>query len=115
MWKDDASLLDMLNGARKLVARYAPIGWDQFTTDLDRQDGACFVICTIGEAATRVSEEFREAHPEVPWPKVIGARNVIIHGYDKVKLERVWDIISVAAPELIATLEPLLPGREQFD
>ena len=44
----------------------------------------------IGEAARRVSAEFRTEHPEVPWAQIVSQRNVIIHEYDELKLERMW-------------------------
>ncbi|MCA1819075.1 MAG: DUF86 domain-containing protein, partial [Halobacteriales archaeon] len=58
----------------------------------------------MGEAATRVSVAYRDAHPEVPWRTLVGFRNVLIHGYDGVDPERVWTAVSVhlrqALPEL---------------
>ncbi len=47
----------------------------------------------IGEAMTRLSEDLRRAHPEVPWRQVIGMRHVIVHGYDRVRLDIVASVI----------------------
>jgi uncharacterized protein with HEPN domain len=55
----------------------------------------------IGEAASRLSPEFRQVHPEVPWREIIGTRNRIIHGYENVKLDTVWDIAAMKALVLI--------------
>lgn len=52
-----------------------------------------FNLVIMGEAANRVPDEFQEKHPEIPWSSIIGTRNVIVHGYDQVKLQIVWDII----------------------
>jgi len=46
----------------------------------------------IGEAAGRVSPEFREAHPEIPWKGIVGQRNVLIHAYGEIQQERVWNV-----------------------
>jgi uncharacterized protein with HEPN domain len=67
------------------------------------------VIAVIGQAATRLSPEFRQAHPEIPWREIISTRNRIIHGYDKVKLDIIWDIATTNAGLLLERLEPLLP------
>jgi uncharacterized protein with HEPN domain len=63
----------------------------------------------IGEAARRVSEAFRSAHPEIPWRKIIAQRNVLAHEYGEIQDDVVWQVITVSIPELIKTLEPLVP------
>ena len=65
----------------------------------------------LGEAATRVSEEMRDAHPEIPWRFAIGMRNRLIHGYDVVDLDIVWDTAHENLPELIGQLEEALRQR----
>lgn len=44
----------------------------------------------VGEAASRVSADTKEAHPEIPWPEIIGLRNRLVHAYFEVNLQRVW-------------------------
>jgi uncharacterized protein with HEPN domain len=44
----------------------------------------------VGEAATRLPDEIRERHAEVPWASIVGLRNRLIHGYDEVDLDVVW-------------------------
>ena len=51
-------------------------------------------LIIMGEAANKISSAFQEKHPEIPCSSIIGTRNVIVHGYDQVKLPIVWDIIS---------------------
>jgi uncharacterized protein with HEPN domain len=63
----------------------------------------------IGEAARLVSAEFKALHPEVPWKKIIGQRNVLAHEYGEVNQDRIWLVASNSVPELIDALEPLLP------
>jgi uncharacterized protein with HEPN domain len=63
----------------------------------------------IGEAANRVSESFRQAHPEIPWRDLIGLRNVIVHLYDKVDYRRIHGIVVGRIPALIGLIEPLIP------
>jgi uncharacterized protein with HEPN domain len=63
----------------------------------------------IGEAANRVSEVFRQAHPEVPWQKMISQRNLLAHEYRDVRHEKIWSVLREHLPRLVAQLEPLLP------
>lgn len=69
----------------------------------------------MGEAARRVSEEFREAHPDLPWSEMIGMRNVLIHDYNRVNLNTVWNAIQNNILTLIEQLTPLVPPEEPDD
>jgi uncharacterized protein with HEPN domain len=62
----------------------------------------------IGEAARRVSTEFRDAHPEIPWRPIQAQRHVLAHDYGEIKHDRVWRVAETHVPELIALLEPLV-------
>jgi uncharacterized protein with HEPN domain len=66
----------------------------------------------VGEAAGRVSEETRALHPEVPWPQIVGLRNRLIHGYDAVDYDILWQIITDDLPALVTLLETALSSRE---
>ena len=72
------------------------------------------IVGVIGEAAARVSEPFRQAHADIPWGEIVGLRNRLIHGYDKVDLDILWRIVQADLPPLIAELKRILessPGR----
>lgn len=62
----------------------------------------------VGEAANRVSEEMQQQHPDIPWRQIIGLRHRLIHGYDAVDLDILWDIVQYDLPPLIAALEEIL-------
>ena len=57
--------------------------------------------------AGRVPAEARAHHPDIPWPEIVGLRNRLIHGYDSVDLDILWQIVTEDMP-LIATLEKAL-------
>jgi uncharacterized protein with HEPN domain len=62
----------------------------------------------IGEAASRVSTPFRDAHPEIRWRAAIGMRNRLIHGYDRVDLDVLWETVTEDLPHLITALQRIL-------
>ena len=62
----------------------------------------------MGEASAKVSSETQSQYPSITWTQAIGMRNRLIHGYNSVDLEVLWDTIEVDLPPLIAELENIL-------
>lgn len=62
----------------------------------------------IGEAANRVSTGLTAEHPEIPWTDIVDLRNRLIHGYDSIDLDLLWDIVALDLPPLIDQLRLLL-------
>lgn len=109
MWRDDAYLLDMLLAARKVMKYAQGVDFERFDQDEILQDAIMRRIQIIGEAARKVSEEFKEEHPEIPWYEISGMRNKLIHEYFRVIPEKVWEAVERDVPVLIDLLEPLVP------
>ena len=63
----------------------------------------------VGEAAARVSTSEQARHTAVPWHAIVGLRNRLIHGYDAVDFDILWNIIEFDLPSLIAELRQILP------
>ncbi|NOH04476.1 MAG: DUF86 domain-containing protein [Chloroflexi bacterium] len=63
----------------------------------------------IGEASGRVSAKMQEKHPQLPWQAMKGTRNRIIHEYDSIELDIIWDIVEQDLPFLVAELEKIVP------
>ena len=62
----------------------------------------------VGEAASRVPKEECVKYPEIPWPQIVGLRNRLIHGYDAVDLDILWQIIVHDLPPLVTALEAIV-------
>jgi uncharacterized protein with HEPN domain len=62
----------------------------------------------VGEAASGISDGFRNAHPAIPWKSIIGMRHRLIHGYFDVDLDIVWQTVHADLPQLLRQLEDLL-------
>ena len=66
----------------------------------------------VGEAASRIPEEECARYPEIPWAQMVGLRNRLIHGYDAVDLDILWQIVKVDLPPLVAILETIVPASD---
>jgi uncharacterized protein with HEPN domain len=108
MSRDPAYLLDILQECRLVLTFVEGIDQNVFNTDLLRQHAVTRSIEIIGEAAKRLSDEFRDLHPEIPWKLIISMRNVLIHQYDDVKLDVVWDVLHNEIPTLITQIAPFI-------
>ena len=62
----------------------------------------------IGEAASKLSKEFRAAHSEIPWERIISLRHRLVHDYLGIEIPKVWKIVREHVPSLIVALEPLM-------
>jgi uncharacterized protein with HEPN domain len=99
----------MLDAARQVVQFTRGITFATYLGDPMRRLAVERALEILGEAARRISEGFRNAHPEIPWRDLVGQRNVLAHDYGEIKQDRIWEAATRHAPELISRLEPLLP------
>ena len=111
--RDTACLWDMLDAARTVLDFVSGIRLEQFMVDRMRQMALERAVEIIGEAARQISEEFRRAHPDIPWRSIIGQRNVLAHEYGEIKQERMWVLATTHIPDLIERLKPLIPSETE--
>ena len=106
--EDTVLLRDMLDYACR--ARDAVAARSREDLDRDHVLGAALerFVEVIGEAAGRLSDETRDASPQVPWSEIIALRNRLIHGYFAVDHDILWTVIQDDIPELTAVLEDLV-------
>ena len=107
--RDQAYLWDMLEAAKEITAFLKGIRYDDFVRSKMIRSAVERQLMIVGEAAKRVSEEFQEKHPEIPWRQIIGQRNVLAHEYGDIKVERVWAAATINVPALLKALESLVP------
>lgn len=112
MWRDDAYLLDMLIYAQKARSFTAGAAWEKFASDEVLQAATLHVLQVIGEAASKVSEDTRKAHPQIPWQQIVGLRHRLVHDYPSVEIPKIREIIENHVPQLIEALEKIVPPEE---
>lgn len=85
--------------------------------DLDRDYMLAFALTraieVIGEAASKVSEETQERFKEIPWSLIIGMRHRLIHGYDEINLDILWETATRAVPPLVQDLERIIKAESR--
>ncbi|MBE9169157.1 DUF86 domain-containing protein [Pleurocapsales cyanobacterium LEGE 06147] len=109
MSRDKASLLDMVNAAKRVIKFTEGLDKSALATNEEKQSAILYQVVVIGEATKRLSLEFRTQHPEIPWKDIAGMRDILAHQYDRINLNTLWDVVQTDIPELLALLEPLLP------
>ena len=113
MWRDNAWLLDMLQSAQKALQYSRGFPQTQFMDDSLRQDAILRQLTILGESVKRISAELKAAHPEIPWKKIAGFRDVVVHDYFGVNLKEVWRIIQDDLPALSQTLRTFSSPRKK--
>jgi uncharacterized protein with HEPN domain len=105
--KDDRIYIDHILECIEWITRYTAEGRDAFFSDRKTQSATLRELQTLAESAQRLSDELRKAHPEVPWESISGFRNVLVHDYLGIRLERIWEIIERDLPVFRATLQAI--------
>ena len=100
--RDDKTLLqDMIEAARSAVSAIEGSEPAALATDHVRALGLVKCLEIVGEAAGRLSADFRDRHPAIPWKQIIGMRNRLVHAYFEIDYEQVWKALSEDMPPLI--------------
>jgi uncharacterized protein with HEPN domain len=105
---DWVSLRHMLDHAREACGMVQGRNRSDLPTDRSLELSLTRLIEIIGEAATRVSDSTKEKHGEIPWKNIVGMRNRLIHGYDRVDLDVLWDTVEINLPPLIRHLQKIV-------
>ena len=108
--KDRMRLQDILD-AIQTIESYTVSSYEEFLEDYKTQNAILYSLIIVGEAASRISEDYKEEHLEVPWSAMIGTRNIIVHGYDHVKLQIVWEIIQRDLSSLRSQIEEIIEDK----
>jgi uncharacterized protein with HEPN domain len=106
--KDDRVYLMHIRDCLARIAEYTQAGREAFFADTKTQDAVIRNLEVIGEAVRNLSQAHRDAHPDVPWKRVAGLRDLLIHRYFGVKLDTVWEVIERELPNLRQAIERML-------
>ncbi len=107
--KSDRIYLDHILECIGWIDRFIEEGREAFLKDRKTQSAVLRELQTLAESTERLSEELKSRHPQIPWRNIAGFRNILVHGYLGIKLDRVWEIIkgdlTLLKTELLAAIE----------
>jgi uncharacterized protein with HEPN domain len=98
----------MLDYAREAVELLGDRSLDELRSDRVLQLALVQLVGVVGEAGSRIPDDVRQAHPEIPWKLAVGMRHRLFHGYDLIDYEVVFDTVRDSLPPLIKQLENIL-------
>lgn len=103
--EDTAYLKHILDAVSRIEEYILDLEYDNFMVNNLIQDGVIRQLEIIGEATKRLSKEFKDRYPEIPWKDIAGMRDKLIHGYFGVDLDAVWDTAKKDIPGLKGKIE----------
>jgi uncharacterized protein with HEPN domain len=104
--EDTLRLADMLEALERIRGFYSG-GRAGFLADQKTQEAVAYELLKLGEAAGRLSRPLRKTHSEVPWSRLIGLRNEIVHEYFRIDPDALWEFVEKELDPLERALRPL--------
>ncbi|MFN3762484.1 MAG: DUF86 domain-containing protein [Anaerolineae bacterium] len=101
-------IYDIVEAMESALEFTAGMSFEEFSRDTKTVYAVIRAVEVIGEAAKHIPEDFRNRHPDIPWRSMAGMRDKVIHGYFRVKLERVWEVVQKDIPNLKPRFEAML-------
>ncbi|MBA3723550.1 MAG: DUF86 domain-containing protein [Candidatus Levybacteria bacterium] len=109
MKRDPRLYLDDILKSIMLLEKYLDgISKEQFYLSEEKQDVAARRIEIIGEATKRLSDDFKRQHTDIPWKTMAGMRDILIHQYDNIDLDVIWEAATRHIPPLKTQIQELL-------
>jgi uncharacterized protein with HEPN domain len=115
MNKDSRVYLAQILEAVQRIEAFTSDGKTAFYRDARTQDAVLHNLAVIGEAAKRVDASFRAEHPNIPWRSMAGLGDVLIHQYNRVRLDLVWAAVENSLPDLKAEIVNILPSLDDLE
>jgi uncharacterized protein with HEPN domain len=108
-----AFILDALIFAKRIIEFTDKMDEKMFNKDIKTQAAVLYEISVLGEAMRRISPEFQQQYPQIPYREIIGMRNKLVHDYEGININIIWEVIQTNIPDLIRILEKIVSLQEQ--
>lgn len=105
--KDESAYLHHILECAQAVQGYVAEGREAFNQDRRTQKAVLRELQELSESLQHISIETKEKHPEIPWRDVSAFRNVLVHDYLGINLERIWEIVHEDLPPLVEKIKAL--------
>ncbi|MFW6129527.1 MAG: DUF86 domain-containing protein [Candidatus Aminicenantaceae bacterium] len=107
-YDEQVSLKDMLDHSSEAVELLGNSSREELGKNRMMQLALTRLMEIIGEAANRISKATKQRYGDIPWNQIIGMRNRLIHGYDIIDFDLLWDTVNFDLPPLIQSLKKIL-------
>ena len=105
-YRDENCLEHMIEACRK-IRRIADVSRADYESSEEKQLALERLFEIVGEAASKVSEDFKKTHPQLPWREATAMRNFVVHDYAGVDIYVIWDSAQADIPKLLLELEEI--------
>ena len=106
MYRDENCIEHMIEACKKII-RLADVSRTDYEASEEKQLALERLFEIVGEAASKISDEFKQAHPDLPWRQATAMRNFVVHDYAGVDIDVIWDSSQTDVPQLLAALQEL--------
>ncbi len=113
--KDDIAYVRHIRECIRRIEENVAEGRDRFIESHALQDAVLRNLQTMSESTQHLSDALRAAHPEIEWARIAAFRNVLVHNYLGIDIDRVWEITQRDVPELKRAILTMLQERENYD
>jgi len=103
----DANCIEHMIAACQTIIRLTDVSHTDYDSSEEKQLALERLFEIVGEAASKVSDEFKKAHPSLPWRQASAMRNFVIYDYAGVDPDVIWDSSQTDIPQLLAALQEL--------
>ena len=107
--RDLSYLTDIVQAGKQIQEFIQDVDKTQFEKSSLIQSAVIRQLEIIGEATKRLSEQFRLENPEIPWKNIAGMRDILIHAYDHVDINEVWNVIVTSMPAIMKQIQTIIP------
>ena len=111
LWK--LRIRHILDAIAENLRYMSGMSFEQFGDDSKTLKAVVWNIAVIGEAAQHVPKDIEANYPEIPWRKIRGMRNHIVHGYDVIDWEIVWTVVHDDLPPLVPIFQKILQEAQE--
>lgn len=109
--KPDVYLQDILESIGQIEEYLDGITENEFYQNSEKQDAVLRRLEIIGEAVKHISDDIRDKHDKVPWRKIAGMRDIIIHEYFGVTLSMIWVVARRDLPRLKSKIQDIINNQ----
>jgi uncharacterized protein with HEPN domain len=107
MLRDKQTLIDIFTAIQQTLLYAQGIDQDNLKQDDEKQAAILYRLIVIGEATKRLSDELREQYSIIPWRQMAGLRDVVIHDYDELDFDILWNVIHVSLPDILPEIQAI--------